>query len=166
VSLLIASLFIAFIYYRNHAPFSTASTTDNKTSHADSLRLYSDGILKPPPCIGPSNPSSEFLYLGTLANSNGIDNGEAENLSNARVSAPTQNQKLGSLELKALLPLPKSSFKQSYGSSAVGSSGNEEDDEGDEEEFFSPRGSSGRKESPVHTGSSFRRVFNDEKFRK
>lgn len=71
---------------------------------------------------------------------------------------------MGSPELKPLPPLPKHSFTQSYGSVGVASSGNDEDDEGEEEEFFSPRGSSGRKDSPVRTGSSSRRMFNGENF--
>jgi len=72
------------------------------------LRLYSDGTFKPPLSSSLSNPSSEFLYLGLLANSHGIADGEAENSNNARVLASTQYQKLGLPELKSLL---KHSFK-------------------------------------------------------
>jgi hypothetical protein len=86
------------------------------------LFLYSNGTFKPPPRSSLSNPSSEFLYLGLLADSHGIADGEAENSNNARVLASTQYQKLGSPELK---PLSKHSFNLSYGSVGVGSSGNE-----------------------------------------
>ncbi|KAB1218157.1 Formin-like protein 1 [Morella rubra] len=170
VSLLIFALFSgfsAFLYCRKNTYF----TTTEKTSHSDNLRLYpsnidtSDGTQKHPRS-GPSHTSSEFLYLGTLANSCGINDEEAANSSNACVSPSTQYQKLGSPELKPLPPLPKLNFKQSNGNPDMVSSENEgKDEEGeDEEEFFSPRGSSGRKDSPVRTGSSSRRLFNAANF--
>ncbi|KAG6668824.1 formin-like protein 1 [Carya illinoinensis] len=170
VSLLIAALFsafAAFFYCRKSTYVTTTATTTDKASHSDNQRLYpsniatSDGSHKHPRS-GPSNPSSEFLYLGTLADSSGVIDEEEPISSNAGVSTSTQYQKLGSPELKPLPPLPKHSFKQSHENAELGSCENEENDE--EEEFFSPRGSSGRKDSPVRTGSSSRRLFNGENF--
>ncbi|KAF3451073.1 hypothetical protein FNV43_RR07162 [Rhamnella rubrinervis] len=158
VSLLSASLIVAFVtalfcYFRHR---KLHSTSDDKASRSDSLRLYppntatSDGSHK---SRGTPNTSSEFLYLGTLVNSRGVDPESAANSSNAGVKigvSASPYQKLGSPELKPLPPLPKHNFKQSYRNSQVGS------DDDDEEEFFSPRGSA---ESPSRNGSSSQRVF-------
>ncbi|XP_040999948.1 formin-like protein 2 [Juglans microcarpa x Juglans regia] len=173
VSLLIVALFSAisaFLYCRKHAFFTTTANVTDKAPHSDNLRLYppniatSDGSYKHPHS-GSSNTSSEFLYIGTLANSHGIYDEDIAYSSNVGVSATTQYLKLGSPELKPLPPLPKHSFKQRYVNSELGSSENRENDEGEEEEeFFSPRGSSGRKDSPVHIGSSPQRLFNAENF--
>ncbi|KAJ7980626.1 Formin-like protein [Quillaja saponaria] len=160
LSIAVVAAFTGFVYYRRHRKYITA----DKASRSDSLRLYppntatSDGSHKP---RGTSNTSSEFLYLGTLVNSPQVDKENAKNSTNAGtaigISAPPY-QKLGSPELKPLPPLPRHNFRQRYRNTEVGSSVNGEDDEEDEE-FFSPGGSSGRKESPMHDGSSSRRVF-------
>ncbi|KAG2722308.1 hypothetical protein I3843_02G107700 [Carya illinoinensis] len=174
VSLLIVALFSAisaFFYCRKQAFFTTTTNVADKAPHSDNLRLYppniatSDGSYKHPHS-GSSNTSSEFLYIGTLANSHGIYDEDTANSSNVGVSATTQYLKLGSPELKPLPPLPRHSFKQRCGSSELGSSENRENDEEgeEEEEFFSPRGSSGRKDSPVRIVSSPQRLFNAENF--
>lgn len=80
-----------------------------------------------------STPSSEFLYLGTLVNSRGIDES-----SNSRANTRLDPRKMDSPELQPLPPL----------STQVGSVTEE-----DEEAFYSPRASlSG-------AGSGSRRVF-------
>ncbi|KAI9081868.1 hypothetical protein K1719_036130 [Acacia pycnantha] len=125
LSVALLALLALFIYYRNKY-----TTPPHQVSRSDSLRLYppntltSDAIAshKPP---SPSS-SSDFLYLGTVVNSREACMGTS--------AAPYR--KLGSPELKPLPPLPR------HRNRATG-----EDDE--EEEFYSPRGSSGRRPSPV-----------------
>ncbi|PON46698.1 Formin, FH2 domain containing protein [Parasponia andersonii] len=152
---LIAAFAAAFLYYRRHRKL--LSTAGDKASRSDSLRLYppntatSDAIHKSR--ATPSNNSSEFLYLGTLVNSRGVEQENAANSSNAPVRlgvSASPYQKLGSPELKPLPPLPKHNFRRSNRNGQVGS----DDDEEEEEEFFSPRGSDG---SPGRTGSTSQR---------
>ena len=133
-----------------------------KDPRSDSLRLYpantavSDGIQHhKQPRSSISGTSSEFLYLGTLVNSRGVDDDAAANSSNAgtkrSASASPPYQKLSSPELRPLPPLPRQNFRHSFRNADVGFSGDDDEDE----EFFSPRGSS----SPVGAGSSSRRTF-------
>uniref|UniRef100_F6HAX7 Formin-like protein n=1 Tax=Vitis vinifera TaxID=29760 RepID=F6HAX7_VITVI len=133
-----------------------------KDPRSDSLRLYpantavSDGIQHhKQPRSSISGTSSEFLYLGTLVNSRGVDDDAAANSSNAgtkrSASASPPYQKLSSPELRPLPPLPRQNFRHSFRNADVGSFGDDDEDE----EFFSPRGSS----SPVGAGSSSRRTF-------
>ncbi|KAF2298344.1 hypothetical protein GH714_022601 [Hevea brasiliensis] len=166
----------AFFLYSRRQHHHYAKTTE-KILRSDSLRLFppntipSDGSPKPPklphrPDV--PNTSSEFLYLGTLVNSqSGIDEQKVTNSSNAGVKIGVSSSpyhKLGSPELKPLPPLPRHNYTPSYRSGEV-LVGSCKDDEAhtdtEEEEFFSPRGSSGRKEtiqeSPVRVGSSSRR---------
>uniref|UniRef100_A0A5B6ZR30 Formin-like protein n=1 Tax=Davidia involucrata TaxID=16924 RepID=A0A5B6ZR30_DAVIN len=155
---LIAALAIFLLYNRRHRSF-----IDKKTSRSDSIRLFppntatSDGRHKPPRNL--SNTSSEFLFVGTLGNSTGIDDDDhsATNSSSAGASSMPGYQKLGSPELHPLPPLPRQNFRQNYRNAEVGAFVDEED--GEEEEFFSPRGSSGGKGSPVGVESSSQRVF-------
>ncbi|KAJ9187234.1 hypothetical protein P3X46_002716 [Hevea brasiliensis] len=167
----------AFFLYSRRQHHHYVNTSENK-SRSDSLRLFppntipSDGSPKPPklpPRPGVPNTSSEFLYLGTLVNSrSGIDDHQkVTNSSHTGVKIGVSSspyQKLGSPELKPLPPLPKHNYTPSYRSGEVLFSSykdNEADTDTEEEEFFSPRGSSGRKEtiqeSPVRMGSSSRR---------
>lgn len=80
-------------------------------------------------------------------------------------SSSSRYQKLGSPELRPLPPLPRYNHTPTYrsGEVLVRSSKEDEVDSENEEEFFSPRGSSGRKEanheSPVRVDSSSRRVM-------
>ncbi|KAF8391766.1 hypothetical protein HHK36_022000 [Tetracentron sinense] len=153
LSLLSALIIAAFAYlvYRRRR-FNFANT---KTSRSDSLRLFpanstlSDDHHK---VRNLSRTSSEFLYLGTLVNSHGID-GEAGSGSAAAAAAALPYRKLDSPELRPLPPLSRQSFRKNYGNAEVGCSS------GEEEEFYSPRGSSAGKESPVDSGSSSRRMF-------
>ncbi|KAF8393821.1 hypothetical protein HHK36_020019 [Tetracentron sinense] len=140
-------LAFAFLVYQKRRNFAS-----NKTSGSDSHRLFPANTASSDGHERVITTSSEFLYLGTLVNSRGID-GDADSSNVATgvgVSASTY-QKLGSPELHPLPPLSRQSFKQNYR--------NSDEEEEEEEEFYSPRGSSGGKESPPGTGSSPRRVF-------
>ncbi|XWS35372.1 hypothetical protein CRYUN_Cryun21dG0120700 [Craigia yunnanensis] len=169
-----------FLRHRNH---QNTDDDDDKASRSDSLRLFppnispSDVSQKPPPPTPPQQPpryvstnrSSEFLYLGTLANCR-VDTGKTILSSNGGIKLGVSSspyQKLGSPELKPLPPLPKvqtfQSGEQFLQNGQMGSFKNNVEDE--EEEFFSPRGSSGRRESPpARMGSSSRREFPSENF--
>ncbi|XP_011006468.1 PREDICTED: formin-like protein 2 [Populus euphratica] len=176
---LLALLSAFFIYSRRRTqPFSP-----QKGSRSESLRLYpqntipSDGspkIPKLPHRPGVVSTSSEFLYLGTLVNSRaGIDDQDKPtSTSNAVLktgvssSSSSHYQKLGSPELRPLPPLPRHNYTPTYRSGEVLVSSSKEDEvdsDIEEEEFFSPRGSSGRKEAnheiPVRVDSSSRRVI-------
>ncbi|XVF29619.1 hypothetical protein REPUB_Repub15cG0137500 [Reevesia pubescens] len=169
-----------FLRHRNHQNTSF----DDKASRSDSLRLFppnispSDVSQKPPPPTTPPQPppyvstnrSSEFLYLGTLVNSR-VDPQKTTISSNGVIKLGVSSSpylKLGSPELNPLPPLPKvqtfQSGEQFHQNVQMGSSESNVEDE--EEEFFSPRGSSGRRESPapVRIGSSSRREFQGENF--
>ncbi|KAJ6690845.1 FORMIN-RELATED [Salix koriyanagi] len=183
LSLLFAALLALFSAFFIYSRRKTQPFSPQKSSRSESLRLYpqntipSDGSPKPPKLPhrpGVVSTSSEFLYLGTLVNSRaGIDDPGKLTLSNnpglkvgVSSSSSSQYQKLGSPELRPLPPLPRHNYTPTYRSGEVLVSSSKEEDEVDrdtdeEEEFFSPRGSSGRKEtsheSPVHVDSSSRR---------
>ncbi|XP_058094329.1 formin-like protein 1 [Magnolia sinica] len=140
ISIAILAVLGIFFYRRRR-------NSSEKSSRSDSHRLFppSDGRK-----VGVSATSSEFLYLGTLVNSRRVD-GEGDS-GNAASNSPYR--KLGSPELQPLPPLSHQ-FRQNYGTATDGRTSLEDEEE--EEEFYSPRGSSGGKESL--TGSSSRRVF-------
>ncbi|XVF37531.1 hypothetical protein REPUB_Repub20aG0016700 [Reevesia pubescens] len=172
-----------FLRHRNHRNTSS----DDKASLSDSLRLFppnispsdaSQKIPPPPPPPPPQQPppyvstnrSSEFLYLGTLVNSR-VDAAKTTLSSNEGIKLGVSSspyQRLGSPELNPLPPLPKvqtfKSGEQFLQNEKMDSFENNVEDE--EEEFFSPRGSSGRRESPPHVRveSSSRREFQGETF--
>ncbi|KAJ8774723.1 hypothetical protein K2173_017169 [Erythroxylum novogranatense] len=171
---ILATLTAFLLYSRRHQHHPTP-TTFEKASGSDSLRLFppntvpSDGSPKLP---GVPNTSSEFLYLGTLVNSRASPNDHPKIAfsSNDRVKIGVSSspyRRLGSPELKPLPPLPKHNYTPSYRSGEVLVSSHNEGEDGWEieegEEFFSPRGSFGRKESlnesTVPFGSSSRREF-------
>ncbi|XP_050203957.1 formin-like protein 2 [Mercurialis annua] len=194
ISVSLSLLFIAILsaisaFYLYHSRRHNTTTTTEKTPRSDSLRLFppntvhSDGSPKPPklpPRPDVPNTSSEFLYLGTLVNStttgiNEYHRQKGPNLSNPGVSS-SPYIKLGSPELKPLPPLPKLNYTPPYRSGEVLIQNvvniNEDDDE--EDEFFSPRSSSGRREtvnivqenisSPVRVESSSRNNFGSTSF--
>ncbi|OVA10664.1 Formin [Macleaya cordata] len=141
-------------------------TTNKKTSRSDSHRLFptnnppSDVVHKVPRinrsnASGVSNTSSEFLYLGTLVNSHGIDSEGTNSGNNGAAANSSPYQKLGSPELHPLPRLSRQNFSREFENAEVGVTGEDVD-----EEFYSPRGSSGEKESSLgNTGSDSRRVF-------
>ncbi|XP_043720164.1 formin-like protein 1 [Telopea speciosissima] len=161
LSLLAISFILAFavLFYRRRR--RNSSFANVKTSRSDSHRLFpahtapSDGHHHK--VRGISATSSEFLYLGTLVNSRGIDGdgeGGAAGAGAGIGSGESPYRKLGSPELHPLPPLSRQTFSQSFENAEEGTSGEE-----GEEEFYSPRGSAGSKESPALTGSSSRRAF-------
>ncbi|KAK1592972.1 hypothetical protein Q3G72_033637 [Acer saccharum] len=186
LSLLFAAALTAILaillYFRRRR-----GSSGKTSSRSDSQRLFppnlppSDGNLKAAQrSISSSNPpstSSEFLYLGTLVNSRSSQ--ETAPIANATTvgvkigvsTSPTAYQKLGSPELKPLPPLPKNNSSFTSGEMCFSreetkfetTGDSEEDEDEDEEEFFSPRGSSGRRGSPSlgpgpsRIGSSSRR---------
>ncbi|XWS22126.1 hypothetical protein CRYUN_Cryun29cG0007700 [Craigia yunnanensis] len=179
IILSLASLTL-FLRHRNNRNISS----DDKASRSDSLRLFPPNIspsdvsqkpptltpLQQPPRYVSTNRSSEFLYLGTLVNSR-VEPEKTTLSSNGGINLGVSSspyQKLGSPELKPLPPLPKvqtfQSGEQFLQNVQMGSFENNVEDE--EEEFFSPRGSSGRRESPTpaRMGSSSRREFPSENF--
>ncbi|XP_010251389.1 PREDICTED: formin-like protein 1 [Nelumbo nucifera] len=159
LSLVFIAAFAFVVYRRRRQNFY-----DTKTTRSDSHRLFpanagpSDG---PPKLRGASATSSEFLYLGTLINSRGIDGdadarslgGGADAGGGGGGGGVSSYRKLSSPELHPLPPLSRQSFRQND-NAEDSSSGDEE-----EEEFYSPRSSTGGKESLTATGSSSRRAF-------
>ncbi|GMH18273.1 hypothetical protein Nepgr_020114 [Nepenthes gracilis] len=154
LSLLAVSLLasLALLHYRSHRRRQRF-----ETSRPDNVRLYppdaatSDG--HPPKLRGTvTHTSSEFLYLGTLANSREfVSNPNEVSDFDDEVKSPASSlyQKLESPELHPLPPLPKQNFTQNCRKS--------DNDEDDEEEFFSPRGSSGG----IAWSASSKREFQD-----
>ncbi|GLU17914.1 hypothetical protein SLE2022_342610 [Rubroshorea leprosula] len=176
---LLLSLIALFVFLRNRKPRGS-----DKASRTDSLRLFppntapSDASQKPPPSpqqppsYVSTNRSSEFLYLGTLANSRAaLEPENATQSKNASIKigvSASPYQKLGSPELKPLPPLPRvqtyQSGEQLTRSGEVGGHNNDRGEDGDEE-FFSPRGSSDQKGSPpARIESSSRREFQGGNF--
>ncbi|KAJ8759625.1 hypothetical protein K2173_009272 [Erythroxylum novogranatense] len=127
-------------------------------------------MLKRRKVVRKTVPFSEFLYLGTLVNSRASPNDHPKIAfsSNDRVKIGVSSppyRRIGSPELKPVPPLPKHNNTPSYRSSEIlVSSHNEGEDDleiEEGEEFFSPRGSFGRKES---LNESTFEVLNSETF--
>ncbi|XP_059655448.1 formin-like protein 1 [Cornus florida] len=151
---LIALIAAFLLHTRRHRGF-----VDKEASRSDSLRLFPPNVTASdvghrPPSHNVSSTSSEFLYLGTLVNSRGTDETHVVNPSNDGASTVTGYQKLGSPELHPLPPLPRQNYRHNAG---VGPFRDNEDDEDDE--FFSPRGSSDGKQSPIGLESNSGREF-------
>ncbi|AEC10328.1 Formin-like protein 2 [Arabidopsis thaliana] len=171
------AVFIIFIRRTRHRRRSSPAD-DTKSTRSDALQLFnaspSDGSKKQkqhqqPPKYTSSHTSSEFLYLGTLVNSrsNGLEQQKSPislsggitgvlelppPASSSSSSSYSQYHKLGSPELRPLPPLPKlQSFTPVYKSTEQLNPKRQDFDGDDNEndEFFSPRGSSGRKQSPT-----------------
>lgn len=139
VSLLSVTIiaFAAFllVYHRRRRTNSSVS----KAQRSDCLRLFPADAATSDEGSKPSAASSELLYLGTRVNSReGGDNAAADS-ANVGTSSAMAYQKLDSPELHPLPPLPR----QNYRSGEVHLS-----EEGEEEEFYSPRESSGDRDSP------------------
>lgn len=124
------------MYHRRRRTNSSVS----KAQRSDCLRLFPADAATSDEGSKPSAASSELLYLGTRVNSReGGDNAAADS-ANVGTSSAMAYQKLDSPELHPLPPLPR----QNYRSGEVHLS--EEGEE--EEEFYSPRESSGDRDSP------------------
>ncbi|CAM8947769.1 unnamed protein product [Rhodiola kirilowii] len=155
VSALLLILVLALILHRRKRRNAVVShkplrTTSSEQSQSQPPTVTSDGTLKIPPLRsnrGIIGTSTEFLYLGTVANSPLI--GQPNHASIYR--------KPDSPELRPLPPLPK--FNYFTSGEQVSSSRNIQAEDDDDEEFFSPRGSSGNKESLNRTESDTRKVL-------
>ncbi|KAI3935262.1 hypothetical protein MKW92_013250 [Papaver armeniacum] len=163
---------ILLIYKRKHF------TSDTKTSRSDSHRLFptynpsSNVVEKLPPARTRtvSTTSTEFLYLGTVANAHGLDSDSVHssnhNNSNNNGGFTGNSSKMSSPELRPLPKLARQNFSREFenveagvGVSAGAGGGNEDLDE----EFYSPRGSNVEK---LDTGSDSRRGFSGQLFDK
>ncbi|KAJ0239820.1 Formin-like protein 2 [Hirschfeldia incana] len=145
---------------------------NTKSVRSDSLQLFnaspSDGGARRHKQQTSSHTSSDFLYLGTLVNSRSegfapqqkSPTSVSRNLagvmelpgpapaSSSSSSSYSHNHRPGSPELRPLPPLPKvPAFSPVY-LSPEQLFPKRQDFDGDDDEFFSPRGSSGRKQSP------------------
>ncbi|KAI5315331.1 hypothetical protein L3X38_044507 [Prunus dulcis] len=108
-----------------------------------------------------SSTSSEFLYLGTLVSSRGLED-PVDSCGGNGLVAELETRKVESPDLQPLPPLARQSSMLSNCENAEPGSTrdrDEDEDEEEEEEFYSPRGSSGDRESFNGTGSGSRRVF-------
>ncbi|XP_010517960.1 PREDICTED: formin-like protein 2 [Camelina sativa] len=176
------AVIIIFIRRTRHRRRSSPAD-DTKSTRSDVLQLFnaspSDGSLKhkqhqQPPKYTSSHTSSEFLYLGTLVNSRsgGLDQQKSPTslsggvtgvlelpppASSSSSSSYSQYQKLGSPELRPLPPLPKLPSFTPTTKSTEQLNPKRQDFDGDDnenDEFYSPRGSSGRKQSPTRVWAS------------
>ncbi|GER31546.1 formin-like protein [Striga asiatica] len=141
----------------NHSKSQRSDTTRTTTSiHQAPNNLHH----QLPKLQRPSQTSAEFLYLGTLANSQAAAvGGVAYNGSSVAAGSGgnTPNpRKMGSPELRPLPPLTtQQSFRRNNRNNAdLASSRGDED-----EEFYSPRDSVNGRESSLGTGSASRRAF-------
>ncbi|KAJ4843237.1 hypothetical protein Tsubulata_008747 [Turnera subulata] len=153
----IVVVLILLLYYSRRRRNSYSDTKTHASDNASSNRLYPTTVAPPPTATNASgtrtaasnklrttSTSSEFLYLGTLVNSHNIN--ESNTGSDPR--------KLDSPELRPLPPLNRQCSVQNHANGEVGSTTGDED-----EEFYSPRGSLGGRESSIGAGSGSRRLF-------
>ncbi|XVF32008.1 hypothetical protein REPUB_Repub17cG0044300 [Reevesia pubescens] len=159
ISASIVAAILVFFYCRRRRQ-KRNFLDDNKTLTSDnSSRLYpnnnnsnnnSNNNVDARKLRTTSMTSSEFLYLGTLVNSQGgIDDGSINSRGNARLDP----RKMDSPELQPLPPLSRQNTSRNFREGEVEAVTEEE------EEFYSPRGSLGGRESSGGTGSGSRRVF-------
>ncbi|CAL0315353.1 unnamed protein product [Lupinus luteus] len=159
-ALLVAAIF-AFVYCRRRR---RNGFTDDKTLRSDSsIRLFprcdnnvEDAGVGNRKVRHGSSISSEFLYLGTVVNSRGV-----EDLGDCRGNACSGGglinpRKMDSPELQPLPPLARQGSELRRAREEVVSTAEE-----DEEEFYSPKGSVGGGGSSNGTGSGSRRVLSE-----
>ncbi|KAK4720137.1 hypothetical protein R3W88_018475 [Solanum pinnatisectum] len=136
--------------------------SDRKTQRSDSNSngLSRDGAKSDanngiPKLQRPSQTSSEFLYLGTLASSHGgVETHNAQNRNGSNTSSTPSSRKMDSPELRPLPPLHGRNLRQSYGNTRF-FSGTAENDV----DFYSSAGSMGGRESSIGGDSLSRRDF-------
>ncbi|KAL8055749.1 hypothetical protein ABFX02_04G075900 [Erythranthe guttata] len=164
----VAIVFLAvFLHLRKRSSTTQRSppSINNKSQRSDSTSTASTLHRPPsnhhvPKLQRPSQTSSEFLYLGTLANVHASGGGIAYNGGSSSIANDSNNtsnsRKMDSPELRPLPPLnAQQSFRRSHrNNSHTGSSKDDED-----EEFYSPKGSLNGRESSFGTGSASRRAF-------
>ncbi|KAL8143782.1 hypothetical protein V2J09_016814 [Rumex salicifolius] len=147
-----------FLYFRGRRRRAVAENKSDAVSRSDRTRPPATSETLPVPPKRPrnsSNNSAEFLYLGTLANSRGVDsagnNGGAARRGGGGVGG-FEPRKLDSPDLQPLPPLARQSMRPNL----EGISSAQEDEE---EEFYSPRGSASGRGSFIGVDSGSRRVF-------
>ncbi|XP_010557746.1 PREDICTED: formin-like protein 1 [Tarenaya hassleriana] len=149
---------LALLFWRRRGQ-NRNFTDDSKTYTSDSSHRVYPPPAPPPPRRNAQarnsklraesmNTSSEFPYLGTLANSRAV---EDQSPGSNRSNVGSISRKLESPDLQPLPPLVKQSFRLNPD---VGSIGEEE-----EEEFYSPRGSASGRETLSRVGSESRSAF-------
>ncbi|KAL4341554.1 hypothetical protein GQ457_08G015850 [Hibiscus cannabinus] len=164
----VVAAIIAFVYCRRrrqgHSCFD-----DNKTNitseNRGRLNFYHDENNNDNNNVGvrkqrtTSTTSSEFLYLGTVVNSQGrFDDGSNDSPDNARLDPG----KMYSPELRPLPPLSRQNICRNFPDGEVDSvteDDGEEREKEEEEEFYSPRRSLGGRESSTGPGSGSRIVL-------
>ncbi|KAL8170267.1 hypothetical protein V2J09_022071 [Rumex salicifolius] len=155
VSAVAIAVFSLFLYFRGRRRRSA----DNVEEH-DKPAVSSRSDAAPPPPLPPvppglppriprnsANNSSEFLYLGTMANSAAVNSGGG-----ARRGA-FDPRKTDSPDLQPLPPLVKQNPRRDVDVNPI----TVQEDE--EESFYSPRGSASGRESSFGAGSGSRRAF-------
>lgn len=163
-ALLVVSIVVFLHIRKRRRRRSPGSHSDTKTQRSENSSRYNYVNANPsangsiPKLQRPSQTSSEFLYLGTLVNSHAIDNGQHSTKHKGRTSAASDTtssdtRKLDSPELRPLPPLST----QTYNQRRNPEQGSRAEDE--YEEFYSPRGSLGGRESSIGTGSASRTAF-------
>ncbi|KAM1031566.1 hypothetical protein ACFX2C_035336 [Malus domestica] len=104
--------------------------------------------------------SSEFLYLGTVVNSRRLEE-RVDSRGSVGRRAEKETRKVDSPDLQPLPPLVRQTSRLSRWENAepVLTHDRDDEEEEEEEEFYSPRGSSGDRDSSNGNRSGSRRVF-------
>ncbi|XAR60868.1 hypothetical protein NMG60_11034402 [Bertholletia excelsa] len=139
-----------FLYVRRRKQRSFSDSKTHRSDNSNRAAFQANAGLPKPRRSAPN--SSEFLYLGNIVNSQGVDPRAANRSGGA--SAAGDLRKLDSPELRPLPPLCQQNFRQNRVNVGGGSA-----EEEDYEEFYSPKGSLGGRESSIGTESASRRAF-------
>ncbi|XP_030553246.1 formin-like protein 1 [Rhodamnia argentea] len=168
--LLVAALLLLLRRRRRSRDFADDAKTQRSDATTGGLPGNAEATAPPRKQRTTSGASSEFLYLGTMVNSRGIEeprgNGGGAVLDPRKMDSP-ELQPLPPLARQSLAlncgntngdvrPLPRQSLRQNcgIGNGDVSSTADET-----EEEFYSPRASLGGRESSIGAGSGSRRAF-------
>ncbi|CAA0820663.1 Formin-like protein 1 [Striga hermonthica] len=159
-----------FLHLRRRTGTDGSSSFDQcKTHRSDSSSSVSFNQATPaalshiPKLQRPSQPSSEFLYLGTLVSAHAPGGGAAFNSVAGTVTAnftnngPSNLRKTDSPELRPLPPLnTRQVFRQNLRDNNGDAASSREDES---EEFYSPKNSINGRENSIDTGSASRTAF-------
>lgn len=129
--------------------------SDSNSNGLNGNSAKNDANSNIPKLQRPSQTSSEFLYLGTLASSHGgVETHNAHNRNGSNTSSAPSSRKMDSPELRPLPPLHGRNWRQSYGNTRFFSGAAEND-----VDFYSSAGSMGGRESSIGGESLSRRDF-------
>ncbi|GER57334.1 formin-like protein [Striga asiatica] len=158
-----------FLHLRRRTTDGSSSFDQCKTHRSDSSSSVSFNQTTPaalshiPKLQRPSQPSSEFLYLGTLVSAHAPGGGAAFNSVTGTVTAnytnngPSNLRKTDSPELRPLPPLnTRKVFRQNLRTNNGDAASSREDES---EDFYSPKNSINGRENSIDTGSASRRAF-------